>query len=133
MFQAKGIDLALLILRIVFGGSMIAGHGWGKLMRLFSGEPIEFGDPYGLGPVSSLILVAFAEFLCSILVMLGLMTRWALIPLIITMLTVVFMVHLGDPYTRVEKGLLFLASFVALFLTGPGAYSLDAIWKKRMA
>lgn len=131
MLQSKGIDLALLILRVVFGGSMIVGHGWGKLQRLFSGEPIEFGDPYGLGPVASLALATFAEFLCAALVMVGLMTRWALIPLIITMLTVVFMVHLGDPYSRVEKGILFLAPYVALLLTGPGAYSLDALIKDR--
>lgn len=131
MSASKRVDIALLILRIAFGGSMLVGHGWGKLMRLFSGEPIEFGDPYGLGPATSLILATFAEFLCSILVMLGLLTRWALIPLIITMLTVVFLVHFGDPYSRVEKGILFLAPFVALMLTGPGAYSLDAIWQKQ--
>ncbi len=131
MLNSKGTDLALLLLRIVFGGSMIIGHGWGKLLRLFSGEPIEFGDPYGLGPATSLILATFAEFLCAVLVMAGLLTRWALIPLIITMLTVVFMVHFGDPFGRVEKGLLFLGAYVALFLTGPGAYSLDAVIKNR--
>ena len=130
MFQSKGIDLALLILRIVFGGSMIIGHGWGKLQRLFSGEPIEFGDPYGLGPATSLVLATFAEFLCAVLVMAGLLTRWALIPLIITMLTVVFVVHFGDPFGRVEKGLLFLAAYVALLITGPGGYSIDALLKK---
>lgn len=131
MLKSKGTDLALLILRIAFGGSMVIGHGWGKLLRLFSGEPIEFGDPYGLGPATSLVLATFAEFLCALLVMAGLLTRWALIPLIITMLTVVFMVHLGDPYSRVEKGILFLAPFVALLITGPGAYSLDALIKNR--
>lgn len=110
---------------------MIIGHGWGKLMKLFSGEPIEFGDPYGIGPTASLILAVFAEFLCSVLVMLGLFTRLAVIPLIVTMLTVIFLVHLGDPFTRVEKAILFLAPFVAILLTGPGAFSLDAIWRNR--
>lgn len=127
----KNIDLALLILRITFGGSMIIGHGWGKLMRLFSGEPIEFGDPYGLGPATSLILATFAEFLCAALLILGLFTRWVTVPLIITMLTAIFMVHLGDPYSRVEKAILFLAPYIAILLSGPGAYSLDAVWRNR--
>ena len=124
-------DLALLILRLVFGSSMIIGHGWGKLMRLFSGAPIEFGDPYGMGPTASLILATFAEVLCAVLVALGLFTRWATIPLIITMLTAIFMVHLGDPYGRVEKAILFLAAYIALMIAGPGKYSLDAFWQNR--
>lgn len=128
--KEKQTDLVLLILRITFGGSMIIGHGWGKLMRLFSGEPIEFGDPYGIGPTASLILATFAEFLCSVLVMLGLFTRLSVIPLIITMLTVVFVVHLGDEYGRVEKGILFLMAYIAILIGGPGRYSLDAIWRK---
>lgn len=128
--KEKQIDIVLLILRITFGGSLIIGHGWGKLMRLFSGAQIEFGDPYGIGPTASLILATFAEFLCSVLIVLGLFTRWAVIPLIITMLTVVFLVHFGDPYNRVEAGILFLMPFIAILIGGPGRYSLDAIWRK---
>lgn len=130
--KERQIDLVLLILRVTFGGSMIIGHGWGKLMRLFSGDPIQFGDPYGIGPTASLILATFAEFLCAVLVMLGLLTRWAVIPLIITMLTVVFLVHLGDEYSRVEKGILFLMPYIAILIAGPGRYSLDAIWRKQV-
>lgn len=35
-------DIALLLLRLTFGGAMIYGHGWGKLMRLLGDEPIKF-------------------------------------------------------------------------------------------
>ena len=86
-------DVALLLLRIAFGGAMILGHGWSKLLRLFSGDPIQFADPFGLGPTASLALAAFAEFLCSLLVISGLFTRWALIPLMFTMLVAIFAVH----------------------------------------
>lgn len=132
MQHSRNTDFALLILRLVFGFSMLIGHGWGKFQRLFSGEPIEFADPFGLGPVVSLGLVVFAEAVCSILVALGLFTRLAVIPLIITMLVAIFYAHWGDPFGRWEKGLLFLSAFVSLGLTGPGWYSLDAQWRKRI-
>lgn len=133
MLSTKGMDLALLLLRVVFGASMIIGHGWGKMMRLFSGDPIKFADPFGLGPTTSLILVVFAEVLCAALIIFGLFTRWATVPLIIAMLVAIFMVHLGDPFSKVEKALLFVGAFTAILLAGPGYYSLDAQWRDRVA
>lgn len=118
-------DYGLLIIRLVFGFSMIYGHGFGKMQRLFGAEEIKFADPFGLGPVASLALAVFAEILCSILIMLGLFTRAALIPLFITMLTAFFNSHLSDDFGRQEKAILYGFVFLALFFTGPGKQSLD--------
>lgn len=123
-------DLALLILRLVFGGLMFINHGLGKTQRVFSGDLSKFGDPLGLGPETSLVLAAFAEGLCSILVVLGLFTRWATIPLIITMVVAVFVVHIDDSLDKMELGLLYLAAFLTIFLFGPGRYSLDEQYRK---
>lgn len=120
-------DAALLILRLTFGLFMIYGHGWGKLLRLFGSEEIRFADPFGIGPVASLALAVFAEVLCAALIAIGLFTRWATIPLIITMLVAVFIAHAGDPFRDLEKGLMFLMVYVTLFLSGPGKYSLDEL------
>lgn len=128
----RPIDLGLLILRLAFGTFMIFGHGWPKLMKVLAGAPYEFGDPLGMGPAASLFLATFAEFICALLVMLGLFTRWATIPLIITMSVVLLRVHLADPFPQQEKALLYLFGFVVLLITGPGAYSLDAGWRRRM-
>ncbi len=35
------------------------------------------------------------------------------------------MVHIEDPFTKMEKGVLFLTSFITIFLMGPGKISLD--------
>ncbi len=67
MIKAKFIDLALLLLRLTFGGMMIYGHGWRKLLRLFGDEPIKFRDVFGMGPEVSLVLAVFAEVLCALL------------------------------------------------------------------
>lgn len=128
----RPIDLGLLILRLALGAFMIYGHGWGKLMKVLAGAPYEFGDPIGLGPGVSLFLAAFAEVICSLLLMLGLFTRWATIPLIITMAVALLSVHISDPFPQQEKVLLYLVSFVVLLITGPGAYSLDEGWRRRM-
>ena len=123
-------DFGLLILRLAFGFSMIYGHGFGKLTRLFGTEEIRFADPFGLGPAASLALAVFAEVLCSLLIMLGLLTRAALIPLIITMATAFFTAHFDDAYGQQEKVILFGFAFLALFFTGPGRFSLDAQMQK---
>lgn len=124
-------DTALLILRLVFGFSMIYGHGIPKILKFFGSEPIEFADPFGIGPVASLGLVIFSEVLCSFLLAIGLFTRWASIPLIITMLVAVFYVHISDPFAQMEKGLLFLSFYIAILISGPGWYSIDEQWRNR--
>ncbi len=120
-------DAGLLLIRIAFGAAMLFGHGLGKWGRLFGGEEIKFADPFGVGPVASLTMAVFAEVICAILLMLGLLTRWALVPLIITMGVAFFTVHISDEFARQEKAILFGVTFVALFLTGPGRFSVDAL------
>ena len=68
-----------------------------------------------------------AEVVAAILLILGLGTRFVLIPLIITMLVAFFIVHADDPFSKKELALLYLIPFISLFLTGPGKYSLDAL------
>jgi len=117
------LNLGLLILRLSAGGFMLT-HGYPKLQRLMAGE-MRFGDPLGLGPEVSLVLAVFAEFFCAILVMLGLGTRLAAIPLIITMAVAAFIAHAADPFGRKEMALLYMISFVVLLLTGSGKFSVD--------
>lgn len=128
--KAISSDLAALALRLVFGLSMLFAHGFGKLERLIDGQT-EFYDFIGIGPLPSLILTVFAEFLCAGLVALGLFTRLSTIPLIITMAVAVFMVHAEDPFGKQEMGLLYLTGYLAILLTGPGKYSLDKLLLKR--
>jgi putative oxidoreductase len=133
IFQTKiplsGTHFSLLLLRLSAGGFMLT-HGYPKLQRLLSGE-MQFGDPLGLGPEVSLVLAVFAEFFCSILVVLGLGTRLAVIPLIVTMAVAAFIVHADDPFARKEMALIYLVSYVVLLLTGSGKISLDQILFKR--
>lgn len=116
--------LGLLLFRIAVAILMLT-HGFPKLQRLFSGEEIQFADPYGLGVTTSFVLATFAEFFCSILVMLGLATRLAAIPIMITMATAVIFAHANDPFGVKEKPLLFFVCFTFLLIVGAGKYSVD--------
>ena len=113
-----------LVLRISMGGFMLT-HGWPKLSKLISTGEFKFGDPLGIGPEASLIGTILAEFFCSILIIVGVKTKLATIPLIFTMLVAAFIVHADDPFGNKEKALLYLAGYVAILLLGPGRYSLD--------
>lgn len=128
-------DVAVLLLRLIFGGFMLFGHGLGKWDAMMAGSD-KFHDPLGVGASTSLYLAVFAEVICAGLLMIGLATRWILIPLIITMLVAAFLQHGADPlFARggpsKEVALLYLSSYAALFFTGAGKYSLDGVLYKR--
>lgn len=124
-------DLWLLVFRILVGGFMIFGHGLPKFNRLTSGGEIQFADPFGAGPVASMWMAVGAEFGCSILLMLGLFSRWATIPLIITMLVAAFVANGGQPFQKMELALVYLLIYITLFVFGGGKYSLDKMISSR--
>ena len=70
-------------------------------------------------------MASFAEVFCAALVVIGLTTRLAAIPLVIMMLVAAGVVHWDDPFGKKEFAVLFLVPFLTLLLTGPGRYSLD--------
>ena len=120
----KGLaSFALLFLR-ASAGFMMMTHGWPKLVS-FSSKAASFPDPFNIGSNISLILVIFAEFFCSILVIIGLGTRWAAFPIIVTMAVAGFFIHGKDPFSERELSMLYLAAFTAIMILGSGSYSLD--------
>lgn len=127
----NNVNIALLILRVAVGIFMLT-HGWGKMETLFSGEPIQFADPIGLGATFSLALAVFAEVLCSILLIIGLGTRLATIPLLITMLVATFIIHATDGFGKQEFALLYAVIYLTIALIGAGKYSLDYLISKKL-
>jgi putative oxidoreductase len=145
----RALSLGLLVLRVGLGGFLM-NHGWGKVQMVRAGSFEMFGDPIGLGPTLSLILVAFAEFVCGFLVTVGLATRPAAAVIVFSMGVAAFVGHASDPWTA-DKGyelftsgaskhwfskqpaLMFLIPYLALVFTGAGAFSVDAWIRKRWA
>jgi len=120
----KNIDFALLFLRLAIGIFMLT-HGVGKFQKLSGDGPVQFADPLGIGATASLALAVFAEVLCSILLILGIITRPAALALIINMSVAAFIAHAGDAFRVREMALLYLAVYIVIAIAGAGKYSID--------
>ena len=77
-------------------GGLMPVHGVPKLVG-FSNMADKFPDPLGMGSQLSLISAVGAEVGCALLLIVGLGTRLAAIPLAFTMFVALFMVHGSDP------------------------------------
>ena len=122
-YSDNGISLGALLLRLAIGALPMT-HGYHKLVN-FASLSSKFADPLHIGSALTLGLAIFAEFFCAIFVLLGLFTRLACIPIIITMAFAVFYAHKGDFFNTGEKATLFLLSSIALLFIGPGKVSAD--------
>ncbi len=122
-------NFALFVLRLGTGILMIP-HGYSKLVN-YGTMKLQFMPFMGLSGAVSLGLVIFAEFFCSLLLMVGFATRLAAIPLIIDMTVAITMAHKGDIFGQGQAAMLFLIPFFILLFTGPGKYSIDSLIVKQ--
>ena len=122
MSTSSSYSLGLLVLRVGFS-AMLLVHGIQKVEILFS-STINFSDPVGLGPTITLLLVLFAEIICTVLIIIGVKTRLATIPPIVLMLVAIIIVHKGDPIMARELAILYLIAFSTIGLLGSGKLAL---------
>ena len=135
-------SIGILALRLGFGLMMLIGHGWPKLKNFQAIVDKGYYTPdfFPLNWMSttvSLGATVAAEFFACILIVLGLGTRWSAFILGFAMVVGAFGAHAADPWfwgpqapIAKEPALLYLAAMIALILTGPGRYSLDATLDK---
>ena len=116
-----------LLVRL-FVGYFFLESGWGKIHNLddFAERFAEWGIP---APTFNAALSAWTEFLGGLLIVLGLFTRLASIPLFINMLVATLAVKMKevgglDDFVELDEPL-YALSFLWLFFSGPGWVSLD--------
>lgn len=129
-------DVALLVLRIAFGGIMLA-HGAQKLFVFgFGGVTAGFTQmglpmPGVLGP-----FIALLEFIAPFGLFLGLFTRLAAFGLMCDMIGAILFVHLKNGFflpQGFEFPLAMGSAYLALVIAGAGAISIDARMTDRHA
>lgn len=124
-YSTGAFNLGTLVLRLGMAGLVIP-HGFDKLTH-FGAYSKQFMNFLGLGQSVSLGLCIFAEFFCAALVLIGLFSRWASIPLIINMVVALFMAHKGLIFSEGEHAALYLVGFIVILILGPGKISVDGM------
>ena len=134
-FLPHSADAGLLVLRLWLGLSLLLLHGKAKLLD-FADLSHKFPDPLGIGSTASLVLALFAELVCSGLLALGLVTRFAALSAAIMLGVAFFMVHKASlamgPHSG-ELAFIYLAGLVTVVIAGPGCLSLDACFQRTKA
>ncbi len=131
-------SLFLLLIRIIWGHQFFVA-GTGKFLALE--KTVQFFATLGLPPFYA-PLVAATELVCGALLLIGLASRLAAIPLIITMIAAIALAHnhvFSDFHFILDPSILvtqtpfpFLIASLIVFIFGPGKLSLDG-WIKRLS
>jgi len=124
-YSDTAFNIASLFLRVTFGILIFLNHGLSKLNK-FSELQHNFFDPMHIGHRWSLLLVLFAEVVCALMLVLGLLSRLAAFVLFVDIAVAVFLFHKGQPVVQYELAIVYLVAFFTTLLIGPGKYSVDA-------
>jgi putative oxidoreductase len=124
-FIPVNTDLALLVLRVWLGFGVFVKHGIEKITG-FSKMQEHFPDPVGIGSTASLSFALVSDAVCSILVIIGLATRFSAAFITVNLLAafgLLFKFSLEKPHS--ELVFVYLGGFIVILLAGPGKYSVD--------
>jgi putative oxidoreductase len=129
------MSAGLLIVRLVFGG-LFAVHGTQKLFGWFGGYGPSgtgtFLETLGFRPGLVFAAAGLAEFGGGLLFVFGLLEPVASATIISIMLVAIATVHLHNGLLAISNGievpLLYATAAASVALTGPGDYSLDAVF-----
>lgn len=132
-YSDSAFNVATLAIRVVFGFILCYHYGLEKIKNFSHLESV-FPDPFHISHRISLALVIFAELLCSLLLVLGFLTRFAALALVISFAVAEFMVNKGHVATMNgslhEQAWLYFAAFFSILLVGPGRISIDSAMGK---
>ncbi len=126
-------DLLLLVVRLYWGSNLVVS-GWNKFAD-FEGKVQVFDNLGIVWPKASVIVSGAAELGCGALLVVGLATRIAAVPLVINML-VAFAVASGDKMRALFSNpnefvtapeFLYLFACLLVLVFGPGLISIDGL------
>ncbi|MHC8326189.1 DoxX family protein [Pseudomonas sp. LB1P83] len=123
-WDERALDLGLLFLRVSGGVFLLWVHGLPKLLN-YSAQLQVIEDPFHVGANVTLMLAIFAEVLCPLLIIAGVLVRLACLPVLSLLLVALLIVHPQWSLEEGQFGWLLLILFTSLFIAGPGRLALN--------
>lgn len=120
----KAQDIGLLFLRSSGGLFLLCVHGLPKLLD-FNAQLASIEDPFHLGAQLTLSLSIFAEVLCPLLIVAGVLARLACLPILFLLLVALLAVHPEWTVQEGQFGWLLLIIFTSVLIAGPGRLALN--------
>ena len=124
-FLPASPDMGLLILRIWAGLSLFRLHGIEKIVN-FPAMLNHFPDPLHIGALPGLLFAALSDAVCSVLVMLGLLTRLSSLIIVINLAVVfIFLHNFSFMQEHAQLVYVYLGSYLTILIAGAGKFSID--------
>jgi putative oxidoreductase len=121
---------SLLIFRVLISLELMIAHGLKKIGM--GGEQVEsIPNPLQLPFVFNQVFAISANLFFPVLIIIGLFTRLAILPILIVTLVGYFVVHWNDLPLEKDMPFMYSVAFLLLFVLGPGKYSADYFINKR--
>lgn len=124
MWEETAQNAGLLFLRLSGSSFLLVVHGLPKLLN-WSAQLQLIEDPFHLGASLTLGLAVFAEVLCPLLIIVGVLTRLACLPVLSVLTIALFVVHPEWTLEQGQFGWLLMIIFLTLFIAGPGRLALN--------
>ena len=124
-------DLSLLSLRILTGAFLIYGTQDNILSDARMQEFVQFLAKRGfVRPELMAPLSVYAQFICGVLLVIGLLTRWAGLLMTFNFIVAVVMVHWSQEFRGWWPAIVLVFISLHFALHGAGRYSVDAwLWR----
>ncbi|MEK6346522.1 MAG: DoxX family protein [Burkholderia sp.] len=114
-------DAALLFLRVAASLLVLAAHGMPKLLHVHAQLAL-IEDPLHLGAPLTLGFAIFAEVLCPLLMIAGVFTRLAALPILAVTAVALALVHPDWTLEQGQFAWMLLILFGTVAIGGPGRY-----------
>jgi putative oxidoreductase len=131
--SAGGGEPGLAILRIGTGATLFLRHGWEKQPMHWAQFMAHFPDPIHIGAHASFFIAFLSDFVCSLLLVLGIWTRWVALFSFCNILVAWALVHRfaffgrGPGSDHGELMVLYLVALLTLVVTHSTAFSVDSV------
>jgi len=123
-FNDRMQDLGLLFLRASGALFLLFVHGLPKLLD-FKAQLALIEDPFHMGAALTLSMAIFAEVLCPLLILTGVLVRLACLPILFLLLVALVVVHSEWSVEQGQFGWLLIIIFTSVLIAGPGRLALN--------